>query len=371
MDVIIIFKYNFSSKPLDIGKNMNFIDEAKIFLKAGDGGDGAVSFRREKYISRGGPDGGNGGKGGDIILKSNAQINTLLNFKYKIHFKANNGTNGKGAKKNGRSGLNILLQVPVGTQILSADNSFSIYDFIEDKREFKLIEGGRGGLGNTHFKSASNRSPRISTKGEFGKEMWINLKLKFLSDVGLLGKPNSGKSTFFSILTSAKAKIASYPFSTINPQLGIAYQNNQEFIVADLPGLIEGSSQGHGLGDRFLKHIERCKILIHIISATSKDIIKDYQNIRKELDNYSLSSFLNKKNQTIIDNNCKINNINNKPEIVCLSKCDLLPENTIRKKITYFTKIVQKKIIPISSYDNSWINLIANNILNILNSSIF
>ncbi|CAF4561787.1 unnamed protein product, partial [Rotaria sp. Silwood2] len=219
---------------------MNFIDEAKIYLKAGNGGHGAVSFRREKYIDNGGPDGGDGGRGGGIILQTE------------------NGENGKGANRSGKSRVPIILQVPVGTQIFSENADFLLYDFIADQQSFEILKGGKGGLGNSHFKSSINQAPRRSTEGEVGEELWVNLRLKLISDVGLIGLPNAGKSTFLASTTAAKPKIADYPFTTLTPNLGVVYLDNEEFVIADIPGLIEGASLGHGLGDKFLKHIERC-----------------------------------------------------------------------------------------------------------------
>ncbi len=318
---------------------MNFIDEAKIYLKAGNGGDGAVSFHREKYIDMGGPDGGDGGRGGSIIFKINSHINTLVNFRYKLHFKAENGENGKGSNRTGKSKPALVLQVPVGTQIFSEHNDVLLYDFTSDEQIFEIIKGGKGGLGNSHFKSSINQAPRRRTEGIIGEEMWINLQLKLLSDVGLIGLPNAGKSTFLAATTSAKPKIADYPFTTLSPNLGVVYVDDEEFVIADIPGLIEGAHLGHGLGDKFLKHIERCNLLIHLISATSDNLLADYQTIRNELESYS-------------------NLLKNKTEIICLNKCDILSEEEVQDKITKLQKITSEEIFAVSAYTKTGLNRI-------------
>jgi GTP-binding protein len=312
---------------------MQFIDEAKIYIKAGDGGNGSVSFRREKFIDRGGPDGGDGGDGGSIIFQSNSHLNTLLEFRYKKHFKAENGASGKGRNMTGKSRVPLILKVPVGTQIFSEDGNLLIYDFTEDNQQFTIIPGGKGGLGNSHFKSSTNKSPRQRTEGESGGEMDVYLKLKLLSDAGLVGLPNVGKSTFLSKTTAAKPKIANYPFTTLKPGLGVVYVNDEEFVLADIPGLIEGAHTGNGLGDKFLKHIERCGVLIHIIDGNSLHVDKDYLTIRNELESYS--SLLKEKT-----------------EILCINKIDSIDEKELAKKIKLLKKITQKKIYLISGYAN-------------------
>jgi GTP-binding protein len=342
---------------------MHFIDEAKIYLKAGDGGNGAVSFHREKYIERGGPDGGNGGRGGSIIFESNSHLNTLLNFRYKQHFKAGNGENGKGSNKCGKSMPPLILQVPVGTQIFSEDGSLLLYDFTYDKQRFEIIKGGNGGLGNSHFKSSTNQAPRFRTEGKIGEEMWVQLKLKLLSDAGLIGLPNSGKSTFLSVTTSAKPKIADYPFTTLTPGLGVVYVDDEEFVLADIPGLIEGAHQGHGLGDKFLRHIERCGVLIHLIDGTSDDVVRDYQVIRHELESYSslLISSATKINHNGTSNEEILTSsgpfsIKDKVEIACLNKCDVLSDQEIKDKIESLKKVIEKDVFAISSYTRSGVN---------------
>ncbi len=286
---------------------MQFIDEVKIHVSAGNGGNGAVSFRREKFIPRGGPDGGDGGRGGNIILKCTRDLNTLIDYRYQQHFKAKNGVAGMGRRKNGAGGDDIVLKVPLGTQIFD-DNQRLIIDLAYHDQEFMIAKGGRGGLGNDNFKSSTNQAPEYAQKGEAGQEMWLVLKLKLLSDVGLLGLPNAGKSTFLSATTRAKPKIADYPFTTLKPQLGVVYIDQKEFVMADIPGLIKGASDGKGLGDRFLKHIERCSLLLHLIDINSDDIVESYKTIRNELKNYSLE-------------------LSKKPEIIALNKCDLIEKD--------------------------------------------
>ncbi|MCP5374807.1 MAG: GTPase ObgE [Rickettsiaceae bacterium] len=312
---------------------MQFIDEAKIYIKAGDGGNGSVSFRREKFIDRGGPDGGDGGNGGSIIFQSNSHLNTLLEFRYKRHFKAENGVSGKGRNMTGKSGKPLVLKVPVGTQIFSEDGNLLIHDFTQDNQQFEIIPGGKGGLGNSHFKSSTNKSPRKRTEGEVGGEMDVYLKLKLLSDVGLIGFPNVGKSTFLSRTTAAKPKIANYQFTTLKPSLGVVYVEGEEFVLADIPGLIEGAHSGKGLGDKFLKHIERCGVLIHIIDANSSHVDKDYLTIRNELESYSPL-------------------LKDRAEIVCINKIDSVEERDLTKKVKLLEKVANKKIYLISGYLN-------------------
>lgn len=325
---------------------MQFIDESKIYLKSGDGGNGAVSFRREKYIDRGGPDGGDGGRGGSIVFVSNPHINTLLHFRYKQHFKAQNGEGGKGRNMTGKSAPNLVLEVPVGTQIFS-DSGNLLHDFTDENEEITLLKGGNGGLGNSHFKSSVNQAPRKRTDGEKGEELWVKMKLKLISDAGLVGLPNAGKSTFLSRASAAKPKIADYPFTTLKPGLGVVYIDDEEFVLADIPGLIEGAHEGQGLGDRFLKHIERCKILIHIVDATSENLSEDYKTIRKELESYS-DLLLNKK------------------EIICLNKCDALEENTIKDKVSEMKKISKNQIFTISTHAGTDMNKVFREVLKTL-----
>jgi len=302
---------------------MKFLDQAKIYIKAGDGGAGSASFRREKYIEFGGPDGGDGGNGGSVILESEGNLNTLIDFRYRQHFKAETGKSGSKKNKTGASGEDLILKVPVGTQIYEEDNNTLIYDLTKNKEKFVVATGGKGGLGNTRFKSSTNRTPRKKTNGKKGEEFWIWLQLKVIADVGIIGLPNAGKSSFLSKCTKAKPKIANYPFTTINPNLGVLNINHKEIVLADIPGLIEGSHKGIGLGDKFLRHIERCKTLIHLIDISEKDILGNYLKIKSELSKYD------KK-------------ILKKTEIIIFNKLDLIDMNTITKKLENFRKKIKK-----------------------------
>ena len=302
---------------------MKFLDQAKIYIKAGDGGAGSASFRREKYIEFGGPDGGDGGNGGSIILESEGNLNTLIDFRYRQHFKAETGKSGSKKNKTGAGGKDLILKVPVGTQIYEEDNNTLIYDLTKNKERFVVATGGKGGLGNTRFKSSTNRTPRKKTDGKKGEEFWIWLQLKVIADVGIIGLPNAGKSSFLSKCTKAKPKIANYPFTTINPNLGVLNINHKEIVLADIPGLIEGSHKGIGLGDRFLRHIERCKTLIHLIDISEKDILGNYLKIKNELSKYD------KK-------------ILKKTEIIIFNKLDLIDMDSITKKLENFRKKIKK-----------------------------
>ncbi len=302
---------------------MKFLDQAKIYIKAGDGGAGSASFRREKYIEFGGPDGGDGGNGGSIILESEENLNTLIDFRYRQHFKAETGKSGSKKNKTGAGGKDLILKVPVGTQIYEEDNNTLIYDLTKNKERFVVATGGKGGLGNTRFKSSTNRTPRKKTNGKKGEEFWIWLQLKVIADVGIIGLPNAGKSSFLSKCTKAKPKIANYPFTTINPNLGVLNINHKEIVLADIPGLIEGSHKGIGLGDKFLRHIERCKTLIHLIDISEKDILGNYLKIKNELSKYD------KK-------------ILKKTEIIIFNKLDLIDMDSITKKLENFRKKIKK-----------------------------
>ena len=251
---------------------MKFLDQVKIYVKAGNGGDGSPSFRREKFIEYGGPDGGDGGKGGSVILKSEQNLNTLIDYRYQQHHKAERGENGMGQNRTGRGGENLILKVPLGTQVFEEDNKTLIYDFKKENEEFVAAIGGKGGFGNTRFKSSTNRAPKKFTKGTIGEEFWIWLQLKTIADIGIIGLPNAGKSSLLASLTSATPKIANYKFTTLNPNLGVAMYDDKEITLADIPGLIEGAHKGTGLGIKFLKHIERCKVLLHLIDISEKDL---------------------------------------------------------------------------------------------------
>jgi GTP-binding protein len=262
---------------------MKFLDQVKIFIKAGDGGSGSPSFRREKFIEFGGPDGGDGGKGGSIILKSERNLNTLIDYRYQQHFKAERGGDGKGKNQTGKGGKNLSLKVPLGTQVFEEDNKTLIFDFKKEDEEFVAASGGKGGFGNTRFKSSTNRAPRKFTKGAKGEEYWIWLQLKTIADIGIIGMPNAGKSSLLASITSATPKIANYRFTTLNPNLGVASYDDKEITLADIPGLIEGAHSGIGLGIKFLKHIERCKTLLHLIDVNEENLVKNYKNIRNSL----------------------------------------------------------------------------------------
>lgn len=292
---------------------MRFLDEAKIYIKSGNGGPGCLSFRREKNLPFGGPDGGNGGRGGDIVFQATSSLNTLIDFRYKQHFKAQNGEHGKGSNRNGQSREALTIKVPLGTQIFDENNENLIADFTEEGQTIVLIKGGDGGMGNAHYKTSTNRAPRRITTGWPGEELWVWLKLKLLSDAGLVGLPNAGKSTFLARVTAAKPRIADYPFTTTKPQLGVVYIDESEFVLADIPGLIEGAHLGVGLGDKFLKHLERCGVLIHLIDSTNEDIIQSYQTIKNELFEYGEI-------------------LKDKTEIIVLNKIDSLSEEMIVAK---------------------------------------
>ncbi len=309
---------------------MKFLDQAKIYVKAGDGGSGSPSFRREKFIEFGGPDGGDGGAGGSVILISERNLNTLIDYRYQQHFKAERGQDGKGKNQTGRDGNNIYLKVPIGTQIFEEDNKTLIYDFKKEKEEFIVACGGRGGFGNTKFKSSTNRAPKKFTKGYIGEEFWIWLQLKTIADIGIIGLPNAGKSTFLSMITKANPKIANYKFTTLNPNLGVAFYDNKEILLADIPGLVEGAHKGTGLGIKFLKHIERCKSLLHLIDVTQNDLVVSYKQVRKELEKYSKDLLLKK-------------------ELIIFNKIDLIENNELIKKKKKFCSTLKKSVHLISA----------------------
>ena len=308
---------------------MKFLDQIKIFVKGGDGGSGSASFRREKFVEFGGPDGGDGGNGGSVSLLADPNLNTLVDFRFQQHFKAERGENGMGNKKFGKSGKDLILKVPIGTQVFEEDNNTLIEDLKKSGQKIIVANGGKKGLGNVRFKSSINRAPRKKTDGGEGEKFWIWLQLKVIADIGIVGMPNAGKSSLLSVLTKAKPKIANYPFTTINPSLGVASYNDKEITIADIPGLIEGAHEGVGLGDKFLRHIERCKSLIHLIDITEKDILENYLKIRKELSKYS-DSLLKKK------------------EIIVFNKIDLLQKNNIDKKVKDFEIKIKKKTFKMS-----------------------
>ena len=322
---------------------MKFLDQVKIYIKAGDGGSGSPSFRREKFIEFGGPDGGDGGKGGSVVLKSERNLNTLIDFRYQQHFKAKRGGDGKGKNQTGRGGENLYLKVPVGTQVFEEDNKTLIFDFKEENEEYVVAVGGKGGFGNTRFKSSTNRAPKKFTKGTKGEDYWIWLQLKTIADIGIIGLPNAGKSSLLAAITSATPKIANYKFTTLNPNLGVAVYDDKEITLADIPGLIEGAHEGVGLGIKFLKHIERCKSLLHMIDITEDDLKKSYSQVRKELKNYSKD--LLKKN-----------------EIVVLNKIDLLDDKEVKKIKDNFLKKYKVKLTTLSTFNKKSISEIKSKI---------
>ena len=318
---------------------MKFLDQVKIYIKAGDGGSGSPSFRREKFIEFGGPDGGDGGKGGSVVLVSERNLNTLIDYRYQQHFKAERGGDGKGKNQTGKGGDNLYLKVPIGTQVFEEDNKTLIFDFKKEKEEYTAAIGGKGGFGNTRFKSSTNRAPRKFTKGLKGEDFWIWLQLKTIADIGIIGLPNAGKSSLLASITSANPKIANYKFTTLNPNLGVAVYDDKEITLADIPGLIEGAHKGVGLGTKFLKHIERCKTLLHLIDVTEKDLIRSYKQIRAELGKYSKS--LLKKN-----------------EIIVLNKIDLIDKKNLDSKKKILNSKIKKKIYDLSTFDKSKISKI-------------
>ena len=324
---------------------MKFLDQVKIYIKAGNGGDGSPSFRREKFIEYGGPDGGDGGKGGSVILKAEQNLNTLIDFRYQQHHKAKRGENGAGQNRTGKSGEDLILKVPLGTQVFEEDNKTLIYDFTKISEEFTAAAGGKGGLGNTKFKSSTNRAPRKFTKGTQGEEFTIWLQLKTIADIGIIGLPNAGKSSLLASVTNANPKIANYQFTTLNPNLGVASYDNKEITIADIPGLVEGAHKGTGLGIQFLKHIERCKSLLHLIDITSEDLKKSYQQVKNELKKYS-------------------NKLIKKKELIVLNKIDLIDEKEVNNIIKDFKKNTKSEVIAVSTFNKSSVSKIKSKLLN-------
>jgi GTP-binding protein len=308
---------------------MKFLDQAKIYIKAGNGGSGSASFRREKFIEYGGPDGGDGGDGGSIIFEAERNLNTLIDFRYRQHFKAEDGHIGTKRKRTGAAGKDLIIKVPVGTQIYEEDNNTLIYDFTKNKERYLVAAGGSHGLGNVRFKSSTNRAPTKKTPGKLGEEFWVWLQLKVIADIGIIGMPNAGKSSLLAALTRARPKIANYPFTTLDPNLGVSYYDNKEVTLADIPGLVEGAHEGVGLGDKFLRHIERCKILLHLIDVSEEKISENYLKIRKELTKYG--EILSKKR-----------------EIIVFNKSDLLEKKELDKKLKIFKSKIKKKFEVIS-----------------------
>lgn len=292
---------------------MRFLDQAKIYVKAGDGGAGCVSFRREKYIPRGGPNGGDGGDGGSVIVRVDEGLNTLIDYRFKQHFKAKRGTHGMGSNRTGAAGADITLDLPLGTQIFAEDGATLLADLKESDQVITLAHGGRGGQGNARFKSSTNQAPRFAQPGEEGDEHWLWLRLKLLADAGLVGLPNAGKSTFLAAVSRARPKIADYPFTTLEPKLGTVVIDDDSFVIADIPGLIEGAHEGAGLGDRFLGHIERSGVLVHLVDGTEEDVAGAYRTIRTELDAYGQG-------------------LEVRPELLCLNKADALTGDVLAER---------------------------------------
>ena len=309
---------------------MKFLDQAKIFVRAGDGGAGSVSFRREKFIEYGGPDGGDGGRGGDVILECVDSLNTLIDFRYQQHFKAQKGAHGSGRNRSGAGGEDITLRVPPGTVILAEDEETILAELTEAGQRVRLLEGGNGGFGNAHFKGPHNQAPRRANPGLVGVEMWIWLRLKLIADAGLVGLPNAGKSTFLAAVSAAKPKIAPYPFTTLHPNLGVVRAGDVDFVLADIPGLIEGAHEGAGLGDRFLGHVERTRVLLHLVDGTEEDVAGAYRTVRAELKAYGMD-------------------LDRKKELVALTKCDALDDATIAERVSALYKAARKKPLVISA----------------------
>ena len=309
---------------------MKFLDEAKVYIRSGDGGNGCVAFRREKFIEFGGPNGGDGGRGGDVIVQAVDGLNTLIDYRYQQHFKAKSGRGGMGKDRHGAGGEDVVLKVPVGTQIFDEDKETMIADLTKIGDRVVLAEGGNGGFGNAHFKSATNRAPRNANPGQAGEERWIWLRLKLIADAGLVGLPNAGKSTFLAKVSAAKPKIADYPFTTLNPQLGVVESDGREFVLADIPGLIEGAHEGSGLGDRFLGHVERCRVLLHLVDGTSEHAGEAYKTVRTELEAYGAG-------------------LGEKSEIVALNKADALTPEQLKQQTARLKRAAKKTPLVISA----------------------
>ena len=323
---------------------MKFLDQAKIYVESGGGGAGCVSFRRERNIPRGGPDGGNGGRGGDVVVEAVDGLNTLIDYRYRQHFRAKSGQHGQGRQRSGAAGAPAVLQVPAGTQIMAEDNETLLADLTQVGQRVVLLEGGGGGFGNLHFKSSTNRAPRRADPGQPGSDMWIWLRLKLLADAGLVGLPNAGKSTFLSATTRARPKIADYPFTTLHPQLGVVYVDGREFVLADIPGLIAGAHRGQGLGDRFLGHVERCSVLLHLIDGTEPDVAQAYRTIRQELQAYGAG-------------------LAEKPEIIGLNKCDAMTEAETAERSAALAAVASAPVLALSGVSGDGIETVLRTLL--------
>ncbi len=328
---------------------MKFLDQAKVYVRSGDGGAGCLSFRREKFIEFGGPDGGDGGRGGDVVVVCADGLNTLIDYRYQQHFKARPGGHGMGRNRSGARGADIVLKVPVGTQIFEEDNETLIADLTEVGQKVILGRGGNGGFGNAHFKTATNQAPRRANPGLEGEERWIWLRLKLIADAGLVGLPNAGKSTFLAACSAARPKIADYPFTTLHPNLGVVKVDGREFVLADIPGLIEGAHEGAGIGDRFLGHVERCRVLLHLVDGTADDPAADYRTIRRELKAYG-------------------NGLGQKPEIVALTKADAIPAAELDEKVAALHKAARRKPLVLSAATGAGMNEALRRVLRAIDS---
>ncbi|KFC71732.1 GTP-binding protein obg [Devosia sp. LC5] len=328
---------------------MKFLDQAKIFVRSGDGGAGSVSFLREKFVEFGGPNGGNGGRGGDVVVECVDGLNTLIDYRYQQHFKASTGTHGMGKNRTGADGAHTILRVPVGTQVFEDDNETLIADLTEVGQRIVLLSGGNGGFGNAHFKTSSNQAPRHANPGQVGVEKWIWLRLKLIADAGLVGLPNAGKSTFLAAVSAAKPKIAGYPFTTLHPNLGVVSIGERDFVLADLPGLIEGASEGAGIGDRFLGHVERCGVLVHLIDGTQDDIKGAYKTIRGELTAYD-------------------ERLGDKPELVVLNKIDAIDPDELKEKVKVLKKASKADVLLVSGVTGQGVDQVLYDIVGVLDA---
>jgi len=329
---------------------MKFLDQAKIYIRSGDGGAGCVSFRREKYIEFGGPDGGDGGRGGDVWVECVNGLNTLIDYRYQQHFKAQKGTHGMGRNRTGAKGADALLKVPAGTQIFAEDGETLLADMVEVGQKVILARGGNGGFGNAYFTTSTNRAPRRANPGLEGQEQWIWLRLKLIADAGLVGLPNAGKSTFLAAVSAARPKIADYPFTTLHPGLGVVKSDDREFVMADIPGLIEGAHEGAGLGDRFLGHVERCRVLLHLVDGSGDHAGKAYKTVRQEIEAYG-------------------NDLSEKPEIVALSKVDALDEDTLKEQLARLRRACGKKPMLVSSASHQGVREVLRALLQVIDGA--
>ena len=329
---------------------MKFLDEAKVYIRSGDGGNGCVSFRREKFIEFGGPNGGDGGKGGDVIAQAVDGLNTLIDYRYQQHFTAKNGQAGMGKDCHGANGSDVVLKVPAGTQIYDEDGETLLADLTTPGQRVVLLRGGNGGFGNAYFKSSTNRAPRHANPGQVGSALTIRLRLKLIADAGIVGLPNAGKSTFLAAVSAAKPKIADYPFTTLHPQLGVANVDGREFVLADIPGLIEGAHEGVGLGDRFLGHVERCRVLLHLVDGTADDAAAAYQTVRAELSAYG-------------------EGLADKPEIVALNKADALGADDIERQVKSLAKVAKRPPLVISAVSGEGVTAVLRALLKVIDEA--